>query len=141
MTRTKLAALTAGLTLGLTGAAQAEPIDPVPLGGVNYGITAHTGNINNAGTDGDVDIKLYGTKGTTPWVPLDNAEDNWERNKTDQFTRRLADIGTIRTTCVRFTRGNGDYGDWYLDWFDVNDRFAQFYMWLDRDMTVCKPAT
>ena len=139
----RLAALTIGLTAPLTGVATAAaiPPPPPPVGGVNYHITAHTADINNAGTDGNVAIKLYGTKGVSPWVWLDNSDDNWERDNTDVFDRRLADVGTLRQLCVQFERGDGRYGDWNLDWFDVNDKFFQYYRWFTGDAIACRTAT
>jgi hypothetical protein len=140
----RLAALTIGLTAPLIGVAQATAIPmppPAPAGGVTYNITAHTADLNNAGTDGDVAIKLYGSQGISPWVWLDNSDDNWERNKTDRFARRLADVGTLRQLCVQFDRGDGRYADWYLDWFEVNGKFFEYYRWFTADAIVCRTAS
>src|SRR5262245_33926477 len=81
-------ALTAGVA---TAAAQASDVTPAaakaivppPAVGVDYHVTAHTGNISGAGTDGNVYLRLYGSRGVSPEVQLDDSNDNFERNRTD----------------------------------------------------------
>ena len=84
----RMAILAVGFTAALTGVAQAataptQPVPPPPAVGKNYDVTVHTGNRSNAGTDGNVFLRLYGTRGVSPEVQLDNSEDNFERNKYD----------------------------------------------------------
>ena len=51
-----------------------------------YHISIHTANVDYAGTDGDVWLRVHGTYGSTDYWKLDDSADNYERNRTDQFT-------------------------------------------------------
>jgi hypothetical protein len=87
-----MAILAVGFTAALTGVAQAAPVAPPPVPPAvakNYVVTVHTGNRSNAGTDGNVFLRLYGTRGVSPEVQLDDSEDNFERNKYDRFNFRF----------------------------------------------------
>lgn len=50
-----------------------------------YTVDVKTGDRRGAGTDANVRMTLYGDKGESPSVVLNNARDNFERNKLDQF--------------------------------------------------------
>jgi hypothetical protein len=133
----RLAALLIAATTVFTGTAQAAA-PPPPATGKNYHVTTHTGNRTNAGTDGNVYLQLFGTLRNSPEVQLDNLEDNFERNKTDQFDYRFADLGTLTRACVRFDHSNAS--DWYFDWVEVNGEFFQYYRWFEQSETVCRAA-
>ena len=157
----RFTALILGLTAALTGVAQAAtPQHPslasaktsaatapalqttqALIGAKNYRITLHTGDRNNAGTDSDVYLRIYGTKGVTPEFYLDNTEDNYERNKYDRFDRLANDVGTLKTVCVRFDRLSGGSAGWYLDWVTVNGAFFQYYRWFETDQRICRSVT
>jgi hypothetical protein len=147
----RMAALLIGFTAALTGVAQAATQSTASLAppnqtglppavGKNYHVTVHTGNRSGAGTDSNVFLRLYGTTGVSPEVQLDNQEDNFERNKWDQFDFRFADLGTLTKACVRFDRLSGDSAAWYLDWVEVNGEFFQYYRWFEKDETICRYA-
>lgn len=86
----------------------------VPLAAVNYTVRVQTGDVESAGTDSDVWVRLNGTRGTSHLLYLDNSADNFERNKTDTFAFTLADLGRITSVDVRFER-SGDNPGWYLN--------------------------
>jgi hypothetical protein len=114
-----VAALMVGLTVSLTGVAQAAPQR-------TYRITIHTANVTNAGTDGDVSLKIKGASGNaTTYIPLDNSDDNWERDKIDRFDRLATDVGTPTGVCVHFNSGSGQYAAWFLDYVMVDGQFFQ----------------
>jgi hypothetical protein len=139
----RMAVLAVGFTAALTGAAQASTAStqpPPPAVGKNYDVTVHTGNRSNAGTDGNVFLTLYGTRGVSPEVQLDNSEDNFERNKWDEFRFRFADLGTLTRACVRFDPLSGGSSAWFLDWVEVNGEFFQYYRWFETKQTVCRSA-
>jgi len=157
-----LAACIVAAMAAMSGVAQAAPGDEAPSaamrgsaiaaqpaqaanGALNYHITFHTGDRANAGTDGDVYLKLYGNKygatTTSPWLYLDNSSNNWERNRYDVFDRYLTDLGTITRACVYFDDHGGSYSDWYLDWVTVNGKFFQYYRWFPHTELDCRYAS
>ncbi|WP_405097459.1 PLAT/LH2 domain-containing protein [Micromonospora sp. NBC_01412] len=75
------------MTMALGGgtAASAAPAAKTAGIGINavqkYTIFVHTANIDGAGTDATVRMKVYGTLAESPgYVNLDNSADNFERN-------------------------------------------------------------
>jgi hypothetical protein len=51
-----------------------------------YKVTVYTGDVDNAGTDANVHIVLYGEKGNSGQPhKLDNSKNNFERNSVDEF--------------------------------------------------------
>src|SRR3954447_21171824 len=127
-----------------TSAIAAQPAQAA-YGALNYHMTFHTGDRSNAGTDGDVYLKLYGSKNgastSSPWLYLDDSSNNWERNKYDVFDRYLTDLGTISQACVYFDNHHGWYSDWYLDWVTVNGKFFQYYRWFTTTGSDCRYAS
>ncbi|XP_059505870.1 lipoxygenase homology domain-containing protein 1 [Stegostoma tigrinum] len=54
-----------------------------------------TSDIKNAGTDANVFLQLYGDKGKSDAMCLDNNSDNFETGQTDKFMIELPDLGTF----------------------------------------------
>ncbi|XP_059845764.1 lipoxygenase homology domain-containing protein 1 [Hypanus sabinus] len=54
-----------------------------------------TSDIKNAGTDANVFLQLYGDKGKSDEMCLDNNSDNFETGQTDKFMIELPDLGTF----------------------------------------------
>lgn len=63
---------------------------------MTYKIEVFTGDRFGAGTDAEVSIELIGETGKSGLRVLDNANDNFERNKVDVFGVETADIGKIQ---------------------------------------------
>jgi len=55
-----------------------------------------TGDRSGAGTDAQVSIELYGENGKSGLRILDNAQDNFERNKIDVFGIETIDLGKLQ---------------------------------------------
>jgi lipoxygenase homology domain-containing protein 1 len=95
-----------------------------------YLITTHTGDIDGAGTDCDIKIRIFGDRGETGWRILDNPDRNdFERNSTDSFLFDLPNVGNIHEVRIAFSY-NGPNTDWYLDWINVNDLFLSYKKWI-----------
>ena len=62
--------------------AQGEACKPMVL----YTLTVVTADVRGAGTNANVFCELYGADGSSGERRLENAQDNFERNKTDVFT-------------------------------------------------------
>jgi len=58
-------------------------------------VEVYTGDRFGAGTDASVSAELYGEAGKSGVRVLDNAQDNFERNKTDVFGIETADLGKL----------------------------------------------
>jgi len=80
-----------------------------------YQVSVITGDRRGAGTDANVFIEVYGTKGKSRKQLLDNAENNFERKQTDVFSLKCAtDLG--EPTKIRIGHDNSGFGPgWYLD--------------------------
>lgn len=52
---------------------------------VKYKITTQTSDIRGAGSDADVELTVYGSKGDTGRLKLDNSANNFERGQLDTF--------------------------------------------------------
>ncbi|KGL83888.1 Lipoxygenase homology domain-containing protein 1, partial [Tinamus guttatus] len=54
-----------------------------------------TSDIKNAGTDATIFFQIYGDKGKSDEMKLDNNSDNFETGQTDKFMIELPDLGTF----------------------------------------------
>ncbi|RDD42008.1 Lipoxygenase homology domain-containing protein 1 [Trichoplax sp. H2] len=79
-----------------------------------YELTIHTGDVQNAGTDSNIFVILFGTKGRTPEISLEKNEDRFERAKVDIIPLELDDVGTIKKIRIGHD-GKGSRTDWYLE--------------------------
>jgi len=121
--------LSAPLLIGVTTASSAgassviaaeSPAAATRAAAVGYDITIHTANVNYAGTDGDVYLKVTGTTGSTGYIRLDDSADNYERNRTDHFVRSGPNIGSIRYVTIYFDPLGGAHAEWLPDRVTVN---------------------
>lgn len=53
----------------------------------------HTSDVRGAGTDANVYLVVYGNKGKSDEVWLDNESNNFETGQTDNFKIEIADVG------------------------------------------------
>jgi len=103
-----------------------------------YRVEVKTGNKNYAGTDADVYIQLIGAIGTSPPKKIDNAQDNFEKNKLDTFVIDLESVGWIDEIRI-YHDNSGSCSGWFLDYVKVTDLSvgltfrADFYRWLATD--------
>jgi PLAT/LH2 domain len=106
-----------------------------------YNITMRTGDVRYGGTDDDVFIVLYGSRGRSQVVEVDNAEDNFERNKTDLFRVLLNDIGVVNRIGVYRNGDQTNYSRWNLAYVIVNGRTASYYTWIPADTWIYRSTT
>jgi hypothetical protein len=66
-----------------------------------------------AGTDSYVWINLYGDKANSGQRLLDNADNNFERGRTDNFSIEMRDLGDIKRIRVE-NQYWGDAPGWFL---------------------------
>ena len=95
-----------------------------------YQIAVYTGDVPNAGTDADVWLWVDGTMGRSGWRYLDNADDNFERGKTDYFYLNLPDLGFLTAAWVYFRR-SGSAPGWFLNTVVVNGKTFSYYNWIE----------
>lgn len=70
--------------------------------------------MRGAGTDANVYLVLYGNKGKSDDIWLDNESDNFEANKTDNFKIEAADVG--KPFKIRIGHDNSKpAAAWHLD--------------------------
>ena len=117
-------------------AATEEPRD------LSYTISVTTTDIEDAGTDANVYVELWGMRGAgqtySGVIELDNpGENNFEQGHTDQFVRTLPNLGEIRKVCIKHDNANR-YPGWHLSTVKVVDSEGRnwtfsFNQWLATD--------
>lgn len=65
------------------------------------------------GTDANVFIEMYGTEGFVGQTALENAANNFERGKTDEFKIQGSDVGDLERIVIRHDN-TGFSADWHL---------------------------
>ncbi|KAI8493666.1 Lipoxygenase y domain-containing protein 1, partial [Branchiostoma belcheri] len=81
---------------------------------IPYEVDIYTGDIRGAGTDANVFLQIYGTKGKTEEVQLRNRTDNFEREAVDKFKIEQKDVGPI--TKIRIGHDGTSFGaGWFLN--------------------------
>ncbi|XP_071008463.1 lipoxygenase homology domain-containing protein 1 [Oncorhynchus clarkii lewisi] len=78
-----------------------------------YEVTVVTGDVQNAGTDTQIYVSVFGTNGTTEEILLQKNEDRFERGQEDTFSLEVDDIAPLRKMRVRVD-GSGSRPDWFL---------------------------
>ena len=72
-----------------------------------------TSDLRGAGTDANVFFVLYGDKGKSQEINLDNKTDNFERGSVDKFKTDIKDVGVPYK--IRIGHDNSKaYSDWHL---------------------------
>lgn len=64
-------------------------------------VTACTGDVRGANTDGEVLIMMGGSAGQSDWIPLYSDDSNFSRGATDKFTVQGIDMGNDRWVKLR----------------------------------------
>uniref|UniRef100_A0A6B2KWS8 PLAT domain-containing protein n=1 Tax=Arcella intermedia TaxID=1963864 RepID=A0A6B2KWS8_9EUKA len=104
---------------------------------VSYKVFVTTGDRRGAGTDANVFITLFGTKGDSSERLLESPGNNFERNSTDTFGFYCVDLGEL--TKINIRHDNSGFGPgWFLDTVVVESGVGQtFYFpcghWLAKD--------
>ena len=92
---------------------------------LQYTIKVYTSDLRGAGTDDDIAIQLWGDKSHTAPLKLDTTANNFERNMTDVFTPKAADVGEMQYIIVKkagnMLQGSSFLGgDWHLQQVEVH---------------------
>jgi hypothetical protein len=95
-----------------------------------YQVAVYTGDVPDAGTDANVWLWVDGTAGRSGWRFLDNADDNFERGRTDYFYLNLPDLGLLSAAWLFFSR-SGNKPGWFLNTVVVNGKTFSYYNWIE----------
>merc|ERR1712096_199457 len=79
-----------------------------------YIVTVKTGDKFGAGTDANVYIQLFGESGETVEMKLDNAKDNFETGKTDNFSLDMPNVGPLKRVVLRHDNSGASSG-WFCE--------------------------
>nr|XP_020476822.1 lipoxygenase homology domain-containing protein 1-like isoform X2 [Monopterus albus] len=79
-----------------------------------YEVTVITGDVQNAGTDTQIFMTVFGANGSTEEMLLQKNEDRFERGHEDTFKMEINDIAPLRKMRLRID-GSGSRPDWFLD--------------------------
>jgi len=88
---------------------------------ISYNVKVKTGDVRNAGTDADVSLKIFGSRGDTGVKVLrssDNHTNKFERGKVDEFKIECQDIGKIERIQIGHN-GKGVGSGWFLDEVEI----------------------
>lgn len=107
-------------------------------------MTVYTGDVDNAGTDANVHIVLYGEKGNSGQPhKLDNSKNNFERNSVDEFFVEIPKpLGKLTHIHIAQDK-SGIASAWFLDRVVVNDESSgtsytfPWQRWIDSDAPEC----
>ncbi|XP_030598877.1 lipoxygenase homology domain-containing protein 1 [Archocentrus centrarchus] len=81
---------------------------------VIYEVTVVTGDVQNAGTDTQIFMTVFGANGSTQEMLLQKNEDRFERGQEDTFNMEIDDVAPLRKMRLRID-GSGSRPDWFLD--------------------------
>ncbi|KAM7368820.1 hypothetical protein PAMP_013127 [Pampus punctatissimus] len=79
-----------------------------------YEVTVVMGDVQNAGTDTQIFMSVFGANGSTEEMLLQKNEDRFERGQEDTFNMEIDDIAPLRKMRLRID-GSGSRPDWFLD--------------------------
>lgn len=85
---------------------------------IEYKVAVYTSDVRGAGTDADVYLELHGSKGALGASRLENAANNFERGKRDEFVIKGSDVGEI-TKLVIWHDNSALAADWHLQQVEV----------------------
>ncbi|CAD5121003.1 DgyrCDS9547 [Dimorphilus gyrociliatus] len=92
---------------------------------IKYTVDVYTGDQSGAGTNANVFLTMYGSKGDSGEQQLTKSEthfDKFERNHCDKFYIENADLGKLFKIFIRHD-DSGLRSDWFLDRVEINDEF------------------
>ncbi|XP_065818145.1 lipoxygenase homology domain-containing protein 1 [Labrus bergylta] len=72
-----------------------------------------TSDMNGAGTDAAISFQVYGEKGKSDEMRLDNKTDNFEQGQVDRFIVELSDLGTLTKLRIWHEKRN-PFAGWHL---------------------------
>ncbi|XP_061589573.1 lipoxygenase homology domain-containing protein 1 [Cololabis saira] len=101
-----------GLTARIFNVLDAEAISISQQ--IIYAVTVVTGDVQNAGTDTQIFMSVFGANGSTEEMVLRKNEDRFERGQEDTFNMEIDDIAPLRKMRLRID-GSGSRPDWFLD--------------------------
>ena len=104
---------------------------------LSYTVMVYTGDLEGAGTDANVYLTIYGSKGELQETQLDSSDNNFERGKCDKFTFDLPDLGELQKVRIRQDNTRKHAG-WYLDKIIISNDYGvswtfPCYNWLSSD--------
>ncbi|XP_053384453.1 lipoxygenase homology domain-containing protein 1-like isoform X6 [Mercenaria mercenaria] len=79
-----------------------------------WNVLVRTSDVKNAGTDANVGICLYGKKGKSDEIILDNKGDNFEKGQMDHFKVNIEEVGTPYKLRV-YHDNTGRAAGWHLE--------------------------
>ncbi|XP_059165226.1 lipoxygenase homology domain-containing protein 1-like [Physella acuta] len=91
---------------------------------VEYKILVKTGNKFKAGTNANIFISLFGSRGTTGRIPLPHQDKNsFERGSKDEFTVTSFNVGRVNSIEIGHDN-RGIMAGWFLDYVIVTQAVA-----------------
>ena len=88
-----------------------------------YQVAFKTGTVDGAGTNADLYITFYGSKGTSSeyWVGDNPSKDDLEKGNLDYYMVEITeDVGTLNKIKIR-SNNKGKGSAYYLDYVEVTD--------------------
>ena len=104
---------------------------------IPYEVTFRTGDLDEAGCDGDVSLKLFGDQGSSSEHVIRKDEGNFERAAIDTFRCELDDVGKpIKVRVTIIPKQKKGRNKWYLESVELvkitkgNDRAKPYFFGL-----------
>lgn len=87
---------------------------------IPYTLTIYTGDLPKAGTDSDVTLKFFGSKGTSGDIVIEKIDNRFDRASIDTVNIDLDDIGSLKRVRVSHD-GKGSRKEWFLDRIEMTN--------------------
>lgn len=81
---------------------------------VPYEVTFYTGDVNKAGTDANIKLKVFGDTGTACEQMIEKSGERFERGRADLVKMELDDIAPLKKIRVEHN-GKSSRPDWFLE--------------------------
>ena len=96
-------------------------------------MTIYTGDLAKAGTDSNVTLKFFGSKGASNEVTIEKLESRFDRASRDSLMVELDDIGSLRKVRVSHD-AHGSRKDWFLEQIEAtNMQTGKSYLFVARE--------
>lgn len=89
-------------------------------GTIPHSLSIYTGDVANAGTDGNVTLKFFGAKTASSDIFIEKLENRFERAAVDTLVVELEDIGSLKKVRVS-TDAKGSRKEWFLDRIELTN--------------------
>lgn len=91
---------------------------------VPFNLSVQTGDIPKAGTDSNVTLKFFGSRGTSSDIKIEKIDNRFERASVDNLSIELEDIGSLKKVRVTID-ARGARKEWFLNCIELTNMISK----------------